>query len=77
MKYSDYFKQNVSNFNYPRYLVRQKSTFELLNLSMMTPNFEKKNYKFAFKVSSRDLNRNYEIVSVLTCERLFASFDLE
>ena len=28
MLYSDYFKQDVSNFNYPRYLDWQKSTFE-------------------------------------------------
>ena len=28
MKYYDYFKQDVSNFNFPRYLDRQKSTFE-------------------------------------------------
>ena len=45
MKYYDYFKKDVSNFNFPRYLDRQKSTFEF-NLSMMNPNF--KNFdKFA------------------------------
>ena len=44
MKYYDYFKQDVSNFNFPRYLDGGRNP--RLNLSMMNPNF--KNFdKFA------------------------------